>query len=381
MRTQSEVLPISPVIANEISVRLLVIVFIVSTEYLSQIALQHFLQNHLFYIAASALAMFVFVTMPMFGDSKFALDIQELCFYDFLAQLLGLILYLLYIEPTAYLIIANAILILKGIRLFWMGKSTNAAEFTGWPIFGIIGFYRAKQSGLGMPPISRSDARTYFFIAAGISMAALLNGGQQAIIFSILATVMIIYMTMHVKKYVASLREMRIQPIISAARLETGIDPFIVAQHAAITRDLQLAKAELAAIRMQQKAMTRGLKLTRPSLLSACDQLPYNLSAQDKFSLCYFITHGASIYMLGEYFPMLSLEELKALTKHHRPEKKEWRFKIDKKLNNAVFKKWNRISQRITNVRSKYVLLHRNFPNVDLHNLYFIIANLRSIDA
>jgi hypothetical protein len=105
------------------------------------------------------------------------------------------------------------------------------------------------------------------------------------------------------------------------AELEKG-EELIHAQQEAATRELQSVREVLAQAMLQQRAVMRGLKLPRPSLLAACDMLPHHLSEPDQFSLCYFITHGGSVYMAGACFPMLALDEIKALIKHHRPEKR-----------------------------------------------------------
>ncbi len=93
-----------------------------------------------YYGCAIALAMMLVVALQWLGRSQLIRDLQEICLYDVFVQIYGF-----FATPGTqygwYLILANAVTILKAVRLAWCGRNPAGQLQAGWPVFGILGYF------------------------------------------------------------------------------------------------------------------------------------------------------------------------------------------------------------------------------------------------
>jgi signal transduction histidine kinase len=101
-------------------------------------------QNIRYYYVSLAIAT-VFVGLIRFaGPSRLVADIQELCVWDVVIQLIGIALFDARNPqtPTIFGSLANALLLAKSIRLLWPVSCLPMQGVAAWPVFGLIGLVR-----------------------------------------------------------------------------------------------------------------------------------------------------------------------------------------------------------------------------------------------
>jgi signal transduction histidine kinase len=110
------------------------------------------------------------------GDNELVWDIRELCFYDILAQCIGLGLHFFWYNYPLYTGICNAIFLLKITRLLWWAKLPDGSALVSWPVMGPVGYWcRNYRPGAARIGGSRQqDAWAYGAVGmAGITVWAL----------------------------------------------------------------------------------------------------------------------------------------------------------------------------------------------------------------
>jgi signal transduction histidine kinase len=80
------------------------------------------------------------------GKNPVLRDIQEICLYDVLAQIIGGGLHWFGISNSYFLMLTNAIIILKVVRLCWRSSATADAPDGEWPTFGLLGLWRHRHA-------------------------------------------------------------------------------------------------------------------------------------------------------------------------------------------------------------------------------------------
>ncbi|MEN9867677.1 MAG: hypothetical protein RL748_3267 [Pseudomonadota bacterium] len=101
----------------------------------------HWLGNFWNYYGCAILfAIVLVVAFRCLGNSQLIRDLQEICLYDVFVQIYGF-----FAAPGTqygwYLILANAVLLLKFLRLAWFGRNQAGQLQAGWPVFGILGYF------------------------------------------------------------------------------------------------------------------------------------------------------------------------------------------------------------------------------------------------
>lgn len=114
----------SPMTAIDASMRFLLGVMLCMCELFAYWVLSHAELNAFYYLRAILVASCVLALVMRFGRGGLLLDIKELCLYDLVAQITGLGLFCLGVGRFS-LILVNAVLVLKIIRLFWLGGALN----------------------------------------------------------------------------------------------------------------------------------------------------------------------------------------------------------------------------------------------------------------
>jgi hypothetical protein len=94
-----------------------------------------------YYVLAIFLATLLCICVRYMGAFPVMRDLQELCFYDVLVQIYGLVLFATNTSFASYLIAAIAVYLLKFIRLVWWGKNLEGELLAQWPVFGILGLF------------------------------------------------------------------------------------------------------------------------------------------------------------------------------------------------------------------------------------------------
>jgi signal transduction histidine kinase len=94
-----------------------------------------------YYSVTIVFTILLLVSFRILGRSQLIRDLQEICLYDVFVQIYGYFFATPGSPSGAYLILANAVLLLKFLRLTWFGKNEGGALLAGWPVFGIIGYF------------------------------------------------------------------------------------------------------------------------------------------------------------------------------------------------------------------------------------------------
>lgn len=98
-----------------------------------------------YYVVIISLTLGLLLSLRLLGTAPLIRDLQEICFYDVVVACYGLATHLLGKGNGSYLIFANAVLMLKFLRLIWWGRNLEGDLITGWPTFGFIGFFNKDE--------------------------------------------------------------------------------------------------------------------------------------------------------------------------------------------------------------------------------------------
>ena len=125
-----------------------------------------------YYGVAIFLAALLVIALHRLGPSPLIRDLKEICLYDVLIQIYGLILHLMHFDANSYWVLATAIPLLKFIRVIWWGKNLDGDLLAAWPTFGFVGFFdKAKVA----EPISRSQ-QIVIYGTCGAALLTAFNG-------------------------------------------------------------------------------------------------------------------------------------------------------------------------------------------------------------
>lgn len=94
-----------------------------------------------FYFFSLGIAFAFAILVRLGGPSRLVADIQELCLYDVVVQGIGMALFYTGSQATSATVVAasNAVLLAKGMRLFWPVTVLQDQDVRGWPPFGLLG--------------------------------------------------------------------------------------------------------------------------------------------------------------------------------------------------------------------------------------------------
>lgn len=147
---------------------------IYSFELIAGFYLQGTPATEAYYHDALVFTSVLFVITPFLGFNPLVKDILELCFYDILVQILGLLMCVNGASPFIYFMLAQTINLLKVLRLTWPIFSSAIHLPETWPTFGLIGLigliWKNKQQS-NLPLSSRQKS-----IMAAMLVAVLIGG-------------------------------------------------------------------------------------------------------------------------------------------------------------------------------------------------------------
>ncbi len=118
----------------------------ISAEKVAGTILRYTPADMKYYLFAIFLTLCLLGAMRRLGESLLILDLKELCLYDFFVQCYGLLLNRLVYSYDSYLILANAVLLLKFVRLIWWARNNEGDFIAGWPVFGLLGFFNRDRN-------------------------------------------------------------------------------------------------------------------------------------------------------------------------------------------------------------------------------------------
>lgn len=101
--------------------------------------------NHWYYVAATLLALVIALSVLSFGKRPVLRDIQEICLYDILVQMIGCGLYWFGVSISYFFTLTSAIIILKVVRLCWRSSAAADVPDGEWPTFGLLGLWRHRH--------------------------------------------------------------------------------------------------------------------------------------------------------------------------------------------------------------------------------------------
>jgi signal transduction histidine kinase len=133
-------------------------------------------QDYHYYVAAIVMTDLLFLMTFRLGESALVRDMRELCFYDFLVQCTGLVMYI-FKDPTMVVFIALCYIVitLKFLRLLWMCRTADGSAFVSWPVFGLIGLSaKARGQDTASGASSRQDLLAYTSMMATIIVISII---------------------------------------------------------------------------------------------------------------------------------------------------------------------------------------------------------------
>lgn len=129
-----------------------------------------------YYHAALWLTVIGCLVIPALGSKPIVHDIQEICFYDVLVQVFGVLTFVPGQTPTTYLVLAKMVIILKLLRLLWPMMRIFGNLPAHWPVFGLLGILRLcffRKSVAQLEP--GQSRRTYYILCLIPGIAFLLQ--------------------------------------------------------------------------------------------------------------------------------------------------------------------------------------------------------------
>ncbi|MEN9865879.1 MAG: hypothetical protein RL748_1469, partial [Pseudomonadota bacterium] len=150
-----------------------------------------------YYTLAFLCALILLCLVRRIGDSPMVHDLEEICFYDVLLAPLGLFMQQIGQSDYLFFVLADAIVLLKIIRLIWWGKNQQGELAASWPVFGILGFFRKNRF---IEDLSLNHKKMVY-LACGLSIvvATVLRwafgpdfGGTPYLIFGLVALIKVI---------------------------------------------------------------------------------------------------------------------------------------------------------------------------------------------
>lgn len=130
--------------AKEVAIRTQLVLFLGFTELAAVIALTNNASISFHYVAIAA-ACVLFLIMLLLGERAIIRDIQDICLFDVFVQIIGLISYEYRISVVYFLTLAQAVWLLKLLRLLWGINQVEPQFHAAWPVFGLLGLVRRKK--------------------------------------------------------------------------------------------------------------------------------------------------------------------------------------------------------------------------------------------
>lgn len=190
----------NPILAIDASMRFVLGVMLCLCELFAYWVLLHSELNAWYYLRAMIVALVVLALVMRFGDDGLISDIKELCLYDVFAQPLGLCLFGLGAGRFS-LILVNAVLVLKIVRLFW---PSTGGQSLSWPTFGMLGYLRHRKAAVCELP--QGQQRLVWILLLSSPLLGWLIGQLDKVIFlAAWVAVPVLYLLLHARQFFASL--------------------------------------------------------------------------------------------------------------------------------------------------------------------------------
>lgn len=165
-----------------------------------------------YYLYGLALGIVLFVSMSfVIPDCHLRRDIQELCFYDILAQCYVIYLFSLHgtkADKTWYYAIIMGIALLKFVRLFWLGRSPDSGAYTSWPVFGVVGCFYALLNKRIENEITRAslskwhDGIIVLFLILSVPAGYLIRLMEHDLVESLFVLTFLFFLSIHIKSLI-----------------------------------------------------------------------------------------------------------------------------------------------------------------------------------
>ncbi len=120
----------------------LIWIALLELELIAGFVLKSAPQTIAYHHLALGLTVAVCLAIPLLGKKPIVHDIQEICFYDVLVQVFGVMTFVPGQTPTTYLVLTQMIIILKLIRVLWPLMRIFGDFPAHWPTFGLLGIFR-----------------------------------------------------------------------------------------------------------------------------------------------------------------------------------------------------------------------------------------------
>lgn len=187
--------------AIDASVRFVLGVVLCLFELFSHLALRNAPQNESFYLRAIFVALLLYGLFMRFGNSDLVRDLREICLYDVLVQIFGLLWFALGNLSFVTQILAGTVLVLKVVRLFWPAAMPDGGR---WPVFGVLGWLRRHQS----PPLPGGQNRqVYLVLAVAPLLGYLVSVIDKLGLLAALAAVPVLYMMVYASHFLATFNQ------------------------------------------------------------------------------------------------------------------------------------------------------------------------------
>ncbi len=191
---------LSPVMAIDASMRFVLGAMLCLCELFVYLLLARSEFNEFYYLRAIAAAICVLGLVMRFGEGGLLLDIKELCLYEVFAHIVGLVLFSLAAGKLS-LILVNAVLALKIIRLFWI---SNGQGTTRWPTFGLWGLLWGHRVGPNDLPAAQRRAVVVVLLLSPI-LGYFIGKLDKVFLLAAWATVPILYLLLNAKRLFSAL--------------------------------------------------------------------------------------------------------------------------------------------------------------------------------
>lgn len=184
--------------AIDASVRFVLGVVLCLFELFSHLALRSAPQNESFYLRAIFVALLLYGLFMRLGKSELVQDLKEICLYDVLVQIFGLLWFALGNRSYVTQILAGTVLVLKVVRLFWPQSMPDGGR---WPVFGVLGWLRCYQSR-AQP--SGQNRLVYLVLLVAPVFGYLVSVIDKLGLLAALAAVPVLYMMVYASHFFAT---------------------------------------------------------------------------------------------------------------------------------------------------------------------------------
>ncbi len=207
-----------------------------------------------FYYVAIAAASIIFLIVLLLGKRAIIQDMQDICLLDLFVQITGLILYRYRADVVYVLTLAQAVGLLKLVRLLWGIHHIEANFHSRWPAFGVLGLFRDQIQGLGTKYSDAAKLKIYGAIFCTIPVGYAL---LQLIYLTQLPLTSLLFTMITAGILIRSFRQLDQAEAEEFASLKA--QAALAAQLAAQKRQLTEQNAELAAFSEERAQHARAV--------------------------------------------------------------------------------------------------------------------------